>query len=305
MKKDFIVMLLLTALILVACKTKEKEVEIEVIPESPLEMMQTSSNNFKKYWDAGAVDELTNEFTDDAIRVIGISQSPHIGKQEIKLSFQNELGEGNDLEGSHIEVTTDVVRKVSPNVLIGAGTWNILNSNNISLDNGKWGNIYEIKDGEIKFLMESAYSSKVVVKDSSSTPEIIKLNKYVGAGEENFEKIQESIVRYVAYYNAKDFDALSNEFTTDGIRTVSSSDTIAIGSAAIKSSLKNETLNQLEATIVGYRDLGNSIVIAHGQWNESDPSGALLAFGQWGNIFKIEDGQAKLLMESAGVFWSK
>ena len=56
---------------------------------------------------------------------------------------------------------------------------------------------------------------------------------------------------------------------------------------------------------MGYRDLGNSIVIAHGQWNESDPSGALLAFGQWGNIFKIEDGQAKLLMESAGVFWSK
>ena len=281
MNKNFIVMLLLTSMMLVACKTKEKEVEIEVIPESPLEMMQKSSNNFKKYWDAGAVDELTNEFTDDAIRVIGISQSPHIGKQEIKLSFQNELGEGNDLEGSHIEVTTDVVRKVSPNVLIGAGTWNILNSNNISLDNGKWGNIYEIKDGKIKFLMESAYSSKVV------------------------EKIQESIVRYVAYYNAKDFDALSNEFTIDGIRTVSSSDSVAIGSAAIKSSLKNETLNQLEATIVGYRDLGNSIVIAHGQWNEKDPSGALLAFGQWGNIFKIEDGQAKLLMESAGVFWSK
>ena len=301
MKKNFIVMLLLTTLMVVACKTKEKE----VVPESPLEIMQTSSNNFKKYWDAGAVDELTNEFTDDAIRVIGISQIPYIGKQEIKLSFQNELGEGNGLEGSQIEVTTAVVRKVSPNVLIGAGTWNILNSKNISLDNGKWGNVYEIKDGKIKFLMESAYSSKEVVKDSSSAPEIIKLKNYLGSGEENFEKIQESIVRYVAYYNAKNFDALSNEFTTDGIRTVSSSDTVAIGTVAIKSSLKNETLNQLEATIVGYRDLGNSIIIANGQWNEKDPSGVLLAFGQWGNIFKIEDGQAKLLMESAGVFWSK
>ena len=201
MKKNFIVMLLLTALMLVACKTKEKEVEIEVIPESPLEMMQTSSNNFKKYWDAGAVDELTNEFTDDAIRVIGISQSPHIGKQEIKLSFQNELGEGNDLEGSHIEVTTAVVRKVSPNVLIGAGTWNILNSNNISLDNGKWGNIYEIKDGEIKFLMESAYSSKVVVKDSSSKPEIIKLNKYVGAGEENLKGMKKGDLCFFYHSN--------------------------------------------------------------------------------------------------------
>ena len=305
MKKNFIVMLSLTVLIVVACKTKEKEVVIEIIPESPLEMMQTSSNNFKKYWDEGAIDELTNEFTDDAIRVIGNSQEPYIGKQEIKSSFQNELGEGNDLEGSHIEVTTAVVRKVSPNVLIGAGTWNILNSKNISLDNGKWGNVYEIKDGKIKFLMESAYSSKEVVKDSSSAPEIIKLKNYVGSGEENFEKIQESVVRYVAYYNAKDFDALSNEFTTDGIRTVSSIDTIAIGTVSVKSSLKNDTLNQLEATIVGYRDLGNSIVIAHGQWNETDPSGALLAFGQWGNIFKIEDGQAKLLMESAGVFRSK
>ena len=305
MKKNFIVMLSLTVLIVVACKTKEKDVVIEIIPESPLEMMQTSSNNFKKYWDAGAIDELTNEFTDDAIRVIGNSQEPYIGKQEIKSSFQNELGEGNDLEGSHIEVTTVVVRKVSPNVLIGAGTWNILNSKNISLDNGKWGNVYEIKDGKIKFLMESAYSSKKVIKDSSSAPEIMKLNKYVGSGEENFEKIQESVVRYVAYYNAKDFDALSNEFTTDGIRTVSSIDTIAIGTVSVKSSLKNDTLNQLEATIVGYRDLGNSILIAHGQWNETDPSGALLAFGQWGNIFKIEDGQAKLLMESAGVFRSK
>ena len=164
MKKNFIVMLSLTVLIVVACKTKEKDVVIEIIPESPLEMMQTSSNNFKKYWDAGAIDELTNEFTDDAIRVIGNSQEPYIGKQEIKSSFQNELGEGNDLEGSHIEVTTVVVRKVSPNVLIGAGTWNILNSKNISLDNGKWGNVYEIKDGKIKFLMESAYSSKKLLK---------------------------------------------------------------------------------------------------------------------------------------------
>ena len=48
MKKNFIVILLITTLILVGCKTKEKEVVIEVIPESPLEMMQTSSNNFKE-----------------------------------------------------------------------------------------------------------------------------------------------------------------------------------------------------------------------------------------------------------------
>jgi hypothetical protein len=56
----------------------------------------------------------------------------------------------------------------------------------------------------------------------------------------------------------------------------------------------------LTSNIVGYRELGNSVVIAYGKRYESDAKGNVTRLDQWGNTFKIEDDEAKLVMENAG-----
>jgi hypothetical protein len=58
----------------------------------------------------------------------------------------------------------------------------------------------------------------------------------------------------------------------------------------------------MPVNVVGYRELGNEIVNAYGQWYGSDAEGNVTSFGQWGNLFKIEGDQAKFIMETAGAF---
>jgi hypothetical protein len=42
------------------------------------------------------------------------------------------------------------------------------------------------------------------------------------------------------------------------------------------------------------------VIITNGQWYGSDSKGNVTRFGQWGNTFKIEGDEAKLIMENAG-----
>ena len=60
--------------------------------------------------------------------------------------------------------------------------------------------------------------------------------------------------------------------------------------------------NSLQATVLGYKKLSESVAVAHGQWIEKDTEGNNVAFGQWGNVFDISGEQAQLIMESAGQF---
>jgi hypothetical protein len=56
----------------------------------------------------------------------------------------------------------------------------------------------------------------------------------------------------------------------------------------------------LDANILGYTYLGDSISIAYGNWTSLDTTNNTMVRGQWGNVFKIEAETAYLVMESAG-----
>jgi hypothetical protein len=114
--------------------------------------------------------------------------------------------------------------------------------------------------------------------------------------EKHFAEIQEFNKEHVIFWNEKNYDALAEAFIVDGVRVIGKK--INVGREEIRAYLDrmmsaskltakpNDEL-LLPVNILGYRELGNDIVIA---------------YGQWGNPFKIEGDQAKLLMEIAGAF---
>lgn len=121
-------------------------------------------------------------------------------------------------------------------------------------------------------------------------------------GDTSLDKIYASVARYSRFYNEKDSESLTSEFIENGVRSVSSSDGIHIGSEQIKESLMMDSDNSLQATVLGYKKLSESVAVAHGQWIEKDTEGNNVAFGQWVNVFDISGEQAQLIMESAGQF---
>jgi hypothetical protein len=124
------------------------------------------------------------------------------------------------------------------------------------------------------------------------------LASFVPTTEKHFAKIQEFSRQHEDFWNDKNYDGLAAAFVADGVRAIGNK--VSIGSQEIRASVVGQYVNKLTAIIVGYRELGNSIVIAHGQWYESDAEGNVTSFGQWGNTFKIEGDEAKFVMENAG-----
>ena len=147
-------------------------------------------------------------------------------------------------------------------------------------------------------VMESAYN----IGENTNNIEAVSLPEFAQDGDTSLDKINASVARYARFYNEKDSESLTNEFIENGVRSVSSSDGIHIGSEQIKKSLMMDSDNRLQATVLGYKKLSESIAVAHGQWIEMDTEGDNVAFGQWGNVFDISGEKAQLIMESAGQF---
>jgi len=155
MKKLISTSLLLTFLFLIGCKdTTTKEVVTTLDAKT---LMSGSTQSFIGLWDLGDAPGVSGEFKDDAVRVISNSLAPIVGSEAIKNSFVETFAEGSNFKNSHITVGTIETRLLSDEILIGAGTFKILDANNETLESGKWGNVYRYKDGKVKFLLESAH----------------------------------------------------------------------------------------------------------------------------------------------------
>ena len=123
------------------------------------------------------------------------------------------------------------------------------------------------------------------------------------------QMIERSITRYASGMLEGKPQKVAEEFTENGIRIVSEMPDLYHGRKSILASLEvamgdtspySET--QLRAVVLGAQKLSPEIVIANGVWQALDGDNKLIDFGQWGNVFQIQNGEAKLLMESAGSF---
>ena len=94
---------------------------------------------------------------------------------------------------------------------------------------------------------------------------------------------------------------MSKLFTENALQNVSSKDGIVVGRENIKATEIFLDGQILDANILGYRYLGDSLAIGYGNWTQLDKTTNSMVRGQWGNIFKIDGNTAYLEMESAGL----
>ena len=297
MKKILNLSLLFVFVIFIGCKKKEKQSDTE--KADALTLMKESSERFKKYWNLGDANAISNEFLEDAIRVISNPASPLEGNKNINDSFTSAFAKGSEFKDSKINITISETRFVSKDILMGAGTFEIVDKSNNILESGKWGNVYKVSDSKIKFLLESAH--RTIAPSDVEMKEPIALTESILSEEIHFEKIKASVDNYIKFQNEEKAEQLSMLFTQNGIQSVSSKDGVVIGRKKIVSNISFSDGQVLNANILGYRYIGDSLAIAYGNWAQTDEKSNTMATGQWGNLFKIDGDTAYLLMESAGL----
>jgi ketosteroid isomerase-like protein len=295
MKKIVSIGLFSALLILASCKNKEQNL-VETLDAKAL--MSQSTDSLIGHWNSGDASALSGEFTNDAVRVLSNSSGPIVGGEAIKNSFEKTFSEDSELKNSRISVVILETRLVSDNILIGAGTFKISDANNVTLESGKWGNVYQYKDGKVKFLLESAHRDLQATDTLDN--ELVLLDKSFVSKDLHFNKIQASIAGYIKNANENDADGLSMLFTENAIQNLSSNEGIVVGRDNIKASLDLADGMILDANIMGYTYLGDSLSIAYGNWTSLDTTNNKMVRGQWGNVFEIQSETAYLVMESAG-----
>ncbi|MDB4749601.1 nuclear transport factor 2 family protein [Rubripirellula sp.] len=119
-------------------------------------------------------------------------------------------------------------------------------------------------------------------------------------------KVQEHINRVVAAFEKQDIDALMDEFVDGGIRSVSMSRGPAQGNKAVKKSLMQSFKGDAtpdNSTLVGEildaRFIDQNTILAHGNFTVTNEDGVVVRSGKWGDVLRMEDGNAKFLLQSA------
>lgn len=294
MKKSSL--LLLSLFITFSCTQKKQKSEPASKPSAET-LMAESMQRFSSAWNQGNAEEISKEFTADAIRIVSNPLSPIVGQESILKSFDAVFSEGSELENSHIEITVTETRSVSEDIYLGAGSFAILSPENEILEQGKWGNVFKYDNGQIKFLMESAHRQP---KEANGSETETVLENSIASDEPHFDKIVLSVKNYIENSNSKNSEGISMLFTEEGIQSVDGKEGIIMGRQQIKDTEIYADGNELNANVMGYRYLGNNIAIAYGNWSSTSDDNANVT-GQWGNLFKIEGDEALLIMESAGM----
>lgn len=290
----------LSLLFIAGCKnnTTQELVQEAVSPPNAKELMSRSAERLIGLWASGDANMVAGEFTDDAIRVISNPNGAIVGGEAILESFKQTFSEDSDFNNSKIEVGIVETRFVSDDIMIGAGTFKISDTDSVVIESGKWGNVYRYADGDIKFLLESAHATQDLAK--ITTKVMPSLESSIVSEQLHFEKVQASVANYIKHANAGDAAALAMLFTQDGIQNVASKDGIVMGREQIKATTTFSEGQVLNANLLGYMDLGNSLAIAWGNWMQVDSASNTSIRGQWGNLFEIKGDTAYVLMESAG-----
>ena len=293
MKKIYL--LVLSTIITFGCaEVKNKKTPVSK-PSAEI-LMKESMQRFSSAWNQGDAAKISEEFTEDAIRIISNPLSPIIGKNNIKEGFISTFSDESVFKDSHIEVQVIQTRSVSEDIYLGTGRFRILNTQNEIIEQGKWGNVFKYENGQIKFLMESAHRTS---KELMPSKEVSVMEASIVSEEPHFEKIVKSVGSYISNYNDKNSEGISLLFTENGIQNVNSKEDIILGRQQIKEIESFTDGEVLNANILGYKYLGDNIAVSYGKWTSSAKDGSTIN-GQWGNLFKIDGEKALLIMESAG-----
>jgi len=293
--------------VLLAAACTSKAIEGGADPEKQLTMLEGRFLDAFNKGDAGA---LAGLFAEDGVRVISGAQLPSAGRDQIKALFEADIAEHNANRDNTLSSEVQATRMFDGGIMLADGAFELKDKDGATLLGGKWGCVYRQTAEGLEVVMESAHVAKDTLKEpvdfakverqAASAADFGDAGKYVDA-------MNNLIAAYGEGMKAGDAAKIAGLFTEDGIQLVGSSSEPHRGRAAIQAALKSilpeggYAGTDLKGTILGMNKVSDNLLCANGQWQVAGDDGAVLEFGQWGNLMEIQDdGSLLLIMESAG-----
>ena len=238
------------------------------------------------------------------------TDSGKIDKRALVALFEADIAEHNANLDNALSSEVRATRMFDGGIMLADGDFELKDKDGALLLGGKWGCVYRQTDEGLEVVMESAHVAKDTLKEpidfakverqAASAADFGDAGTYVDA-------MNNLIAAYGEGMKAGDAAKIAGLFTEDGIQLVGSSSEPHRGRAAIQAALKSilpeggYAGTDLEGTILGMHKVSDNLLCANGQWQVAGEDGAVLEFGQWGNLMEIQDdGSLLLIMESAG-----
>ncbi len=275
------------------------------------ELASASVRRFLRNFNTRNVAGLANEFVENGVRVISLYQLPLEGREAVAASFEERFAADADADAGSLDAVVANARYISKNVILADGTWEIIDAEGNTVRDGKWGNVLQVVDGQCKLLMESAHAeiTNEEVSEEKSASRLPVPEALTAKDDPVVPLLERSIMRYTNGMRTSNFDALAREFTSDGVQLVGNVSGPSRGYKEIAKAFSvgvgegspyEKTV--LEAKVLGLRRIDDQLVAAYGVWSAHTTDGKLIDFGQWGNVFRQADDEAKMIIESAGSF---
>ena len=270
------------------------------------QLVQQHIDRFVDCFQRQDIDGMIDEYLTDGIRVVSVAPLPSQGHDAIRKALAGLFAAESPFGNARLEGEILHARFLTPDVIMAYGVYRVTDSNGKLIRDGKWGDTLQVKDGKAKFVMQSAHIDSL---ESLSAPAFQSDGKpMVDEKDANVNRVRRSIERFTTSYNNNDVKSLTEEFTEDGVRLVSGLSGVFSGREEISESFGRKWSGEvdissgtvLKGKVLGVKTISPEFVAANGTWRLFSRDGQLIDGGQWGNVFRIEGDEAKLVLECAG-----
>jgi len=252
------------------------------------------------------IDTLMDEFVAGGIRSVSLSRGPVKGNQEVRASLMETFkGNATPDQSTLVGEILDA-RFVDPQTILAYGTFTVTDQQGVVVRSGKWGDVLRMEDGNARFLLQSAYAERL---DSMSAATFVVDDATDEQKKEpDFQKVHRSIQRFTDAFNRGDVSALTAEFTEDAVRIVSGLSGVHVGRDQIRQSFESKWSGEvdlasgsvLKARVLHTTPINSKLVAGAGIWWLTSNEGEVIDGGYWGNVFRTQGDEVKLVLECAG-----
>ena len=290
--------ILATTLMIASCSESPINTD-QVDEDTAANLMDQFTASFSAAWASGDAEAIGQLYSEDAIRIVSTSATPTYGREAIISDFAADFSSSSG--ATTIKAIPEIARFVSEDILIGAGTYEVINTDGTVGAIGLWGNAFQLKSDRLLMLMESAgdMATSGMNPSSLAIPQVIDA-VYMGPRADELNRI----VTTYEENNITNPEAVADLFLDDELHVISGNGRVISGKEDILESLTTNAVPgvTLDAWSYGYREVGNSLALGWGGYNLTDSDGTTIEYGQWGNINKITADGDMIVMERAGPF---
>ena len=298
--KSFTYRTVILAITLMIVSCSESPVNTNQVDEvTANNLMDQFTESFSAAWASGDAEAIGQLYSEDAIRIVSTSATPIYGREAIISDYGVNFSSPDG--ATIVKAIAEVAKFISDDIVIGAGTYEVIEADGTIGASGLWGNAFQLKAGRLLMLMESTGDMATAGMNPSSLaiPQVIDA-VYVGPRADALNRI----VTTYEENSVTNPKAVADLFLNDGLHVISGNGRVISGKEDILESLTSNAVPgvTLDAWSYGYREIGNSVAIGWGGYNLTDSDGTIIEYGQWGNINKITADSDMIVMERAGPF---